>query len=153
MKKRKIAAILLSFLIVFLLFWTTPNLQNGGTIKIYDRNHILLYEAAQGTGHKIPVTFDKLPKNIINETVSSEDETFWSNAGVDFPAIIRSAYLNFTHKQIISGASTITQQLARVTIISPNENLLEKYLRKIREMYSTPFIRTISQENNFNRLP
>src|SRR3990172_10816002 len=115
--KYLLSFILLGF-IIFIFFWTQPNFNQMGTIKIWDRNNTLLYESAGTVGKKIPITYGKLPKHLIDAVVSSEDESFWTNPGVDFKAIARSTFINIKERRIVSGASTITQQLARASIIS-----------------------------------
>ncbi|MBP8591305.1 penicillin-binding protein 1C [Candidatus Shapirobacteria bacterium] len=120
-------------LLIFLWWWTRPNFDQSGTVKIWDRNNTLLYEAAGRIGKKIPVGYDRLPNNLINAVVAAEDVTFWTNPGVDFRAIARSAFLNMKEGRIVSGASTITQQLARASIISPQELPSRSLIRKIRE--------------------
>lgn len=119
---------------VFLYFWTLPSFNNSGTIKVWDRNGTLLYESAGNVGKKTPVTYERLPKNLINAAISSEDTTFWTNSGVDVFAILRSLTLNIRAGKIVTGASTITQQLARVSVISPNQIPERSLIRKIREV-------------------
>lgn len=94
----------------------------------------MLYESAGTVGSKIPVSYDKFPKYLIDATVSSEDNSFWSNPGVDLNAILRSAFIDIANRQLITGASTITQQLVREIIISPEEKIQRDLFRKIREI-------------------
>lgn len=119
---------------IFLFLWTQPAFDQTGTIKIWDRNKTLLYESAGTTGRKIPITFNKLPSNLINAAIASEDESFWTNPGVDFKAIIRAAVIDLKTGRIVSGASTITQQLARASIISPQQLQSRSIFRKVREI-------------------
>lgn len=133
--KKGIFIFITFFLITLVLFfWTNPNFSQSGTIKIWDRNNTLLYESAGTTGKKIPITYDKLPTHLIKAVIASEDESFWTNPGVDFKAIARSTLINLKEGRVISGASTITQQLARASIISPQQITSRSFLRKIREI-------------------
>jgi len=132
-KKLSLIGILLGFTIL-IIFWTQPNFNQSGTIKIWDRNNVLLYESVGTIGKKITITYDELPKYVIDATIASEDTTFWTNPGIDLKAIIRSSVINFKSRRIISGASTITQQLARIAIISPNKSSPRTFIRKIREI-------------------
>ena len=59
------------------------------------------------------VTFDEVPKVIVDATVASEDRTFWTNPGVDIQAIARAAYANLDAGEVVQGASTITQQVIK----------------------------------------
>lgn len=121
-------------MILFVGYWTWPRFDQSGTIKIWDRNNTLLYESAGGIGKKIPIAYNDLPEHLINAAVASEDITFWTNPGIDLKAIARSAFINIKEGEIVSGASTITQQLARASIISPQKIPSRSIVRKIREV-------------------
>lgn len=132
--RKFLLVVLLLGLIVFVFFWTQPNFNQAGTIKVWDRNNTLLYESAGTIGKKIPVTYEKLPKHLIDAAIASEDESFWKNPGVDFKAVARSTFINIRERKVVSGASTITQQLARASIISPQQIPSRSIFRKIREI-------------------
>lgn len=119
--------------IIFFIYWTQPNFNERGTIKIWDRNHTLLYESAGSIGKKDPITYSQLPKHLIDAVIASEDETFWENHGIDIKAIMRSLITNIQAGRVVSGASTITQQVARASIISPQQQPSRSLIRKIRE--------------------
>lgn len=133
LRKNFLLPVLLIF--IFLFYWTRLNFVETGTVKIWDRNRTLLYESAGQVGKKIPVNLDRIPKNLINAAIASEDVTFWINPGIDPKAIIRSLYLNLKARKIVSGASTITQQLVRASIISPHKPVSRSIIRKIKEIF------------------
>lgn len=133
-KNKRIATISILGLVAFLLFWTQPSFHNSGTVKIWDRNNTLLYESAGTVGKKNPITYDKLPKHLIDATLASEDESYWTNPGIDVKAIARSTFLNIKERKVVSGASTITQQLARASAISPQKIPSRSFIRKVREI-------------------
>ncbi len=133
-EKRTIFFVCILLFTVFFIVWTQPNFNQSGTIKIWDRNNTLLYESAGGTGRKIPITYALLPKSLVNAAIVSEDESFWTNPGVDFKAILRSSIINVKERKVVSGASTITQQLARTSIIYPQQIPSRSIIRKIREI-------------------
>ena len=133
-EKKLIAASLLLIFFFLVVWWTQPKFDQSGTIKIWDTNNTLLYESAGGVGKKIPVTYNEFPEYLINAALASEDITFWTNPGIDFKAIIRSAFINIKEGKVVSGASTITQQLARASIISPQKIPSRSIFRKIREI-------------------
>ena len=126
--------ICLTGIVTFLILWTQPNFNQSGTIKIWDRNNTLLYESAGTIGKKDPIKYDKLPKHLIDAATASEDETFWTNSGVDYKAIARSTFINIKEKSVVSGASTITQQLARASIIAPQQIPSRTVSRKVKEI-------------------
>jgi len=98
--------------------------------KIYDRNGDLLYEVFDANaGRRTIVPIDEIPDDLIHATVATEDKTFYSNPGFDPLAIARSFWLNISEGEIVSGASTITQQLVKSIFLSPEQT----FSRKIQE--------------------
>ncbi|MGD9099848.1 MAG: transglycosylase domain-containing protein, partial [Anaerolineae bacterium] len=103
--------------------------------RIYDRDGALLWELVdpQG-GRRTRVTFDQVSQHLIDATVATEDETFWEHRGFSPFAIARAVYQNLRAKEIVSGFSTITQQVARNLLLSPEERSQETLSRKTREV-------------------
>lgn len=121
---------LLLICLVLLEIWTRPQIFSPASIKIYDRNHLLLYETST---HYQPVKLASLPTHLIQALIASEDTSFWSNPGFDPKSLLRAAWQNIQHQKIVSGASTITQQLVRQSF--PTSRFV--YLRKIREILTS----------------
>ena len=63
--------------------------------------------------HFPPDTF-LIPEKLKIAVITFEDESFYKHIGVDFKAVFRAFYQNFRNKKIISGASTIPMQIARM---------------------------------------
>jgi 1A family penicillin-binding protein len=102
--------------------------------KVYDRYGRLLFEMPPPySGFHSPVPLDEMPESLRQAIVATEDAHFYENPGVDLPAILRSAWWNLRSGRIVSGASTITQQLARNLLMSPEERYDQSYTRKLRE--------------------
>jgi len=92
------------------------NQQISQTSHIYDRNGVLLYDVydLKGGGRRISVSYKYIPQVMRDAMVAAEDSTFWDNSGVDLQAIFRAGIQYFQHNnQVVSGASTITQQLVK----------------------------------------
>ncbi len=105
------------------------------TARILDRNGNLLYELIDpNAGRRTYVTLDKISPNLVAATLATEDKDFYSHPGYDIFAIIRAIWQTYTTGETVSGASTITQQLARSILLSPNERSQRTYLRKAREI-------------------
>jgi len=132
-RKRIIVFLFLS-LVVFFYVWSTPHLQSSGTIKVWDRNNTLLYESAGQIGSQLPVTYGQIPRHLIDAVVTAEDRSFWHHSGIDPLAMVRSAYINLRAGKIKSGASTVTQQLARLAFMPPSSVSRKNWFRKIREI-------------------
>ncbi|MDM8519687.1 penicillin-binding protein 1C [Anaerolineales bacterium HSG6] len=103
------------------------------TTKILDSKDNVLWEIIdpQG-GRRTWVSLNQISPHLRNATVATEDENFYINVGVDPIAIMRAVYYNLTEGDIVSGGSTITQQLAR-NVLLPEERTERSYTRKIRE--------------------
>ena len=104
------------------------------TTRIFDREGDLLYEILDPTaGRRTFTTLDKISPVMVAATIATEDKSFYSHPGFDWTAILRAFWQNFTEKGTVSGASTITQQLARSLLLSPEERIEQSYMRKVRE--------------------
>ena len=104
------------------------------TSQILDRNGNLLWEIIDPTGgRRTQVPLDQISPDLVNATVATEDRFFYANVGVDPIAVTRAIYYNVTEGEIVSGASTITQQLARNILLAPEERAQQTITRKVRE--------------------
>ena len=102
--------------------------------KIYDRHGRLLYEIIDPhVGKHTPLPLDELPLHLRQATIATEDANFYTNPGVDLRAILRALIINLRGGEVLSGGSTITQQLARNLLLSPEERVERTLTRKLRE--------------------
>ena len=84
------------------------------------------------TQNRTTVTLDQISDYVIDGTVATEDERFYEHGGFDLVGIMRAAWVQLTGGS--EGASTITQQLVRNTILS-DEQFDVTLQRKVREIY------------------
>lgn len=104
------------------------------TTKIYDRYGRLLYEIIDPhVGKHTPLPLDQIPVHLRQATIATEDANFYTNPGVDLRAILRALIINLRGGEVISGGSTITQQLARNLLLAPEERVQRTLTRKLRE--------------------
>lgn len=92
--------------------------------KIHDRKGKLLYKIYRNQNRTL-LPLDKIPKYAREATVAIEDSGFYSHPGFSARGITRAFYHNLTGGQI-SGGSTITQQLVKNTLLSPERTMLRK---------------------------
>ncbi len=76
-----------------------------------------------------PVPIEKIPKRLIYAFLAAEDARFYEHRGIDFLGVIRAAIKNVEAGGIVQGASTITQQVTRSLLLSPERS----WLRKLKE--------------------
>lgn len=78
---------------------------------------------------RIVVPVNKMPRKLIQAFVSAEDSNFYSHKGIDYFGIMRAAFKNVMSMSKKEGASTITQQVAKSMLLTPEK----KFSRKIKE--------------------
>ena len=98
--------------------------------KILDEDGKTIEEIASEEYREI-ISYDSIPRYLIDAFVSVEDERFWKHKGIDVKGVFVSAMDNFRAGGIVRGGSTITQQLVKNIYLSPEV----KWERKIKEMY------------------
>jgi len=98
--------------------------------KIYDRNGGLLYEILDpNLGRHTIIPPEKIPAVLKQAVLATEDPSFYTNPGVDFYGVARAIYYLVRYQRPVSGASTITQQLIKTALLSPEQTVE----RKIKE--------------------
>ncbi|MBU1751833.1 MAG: PBP1A family penicillin-binding protein [Chloroflexi bacterium] len=110
----------------------SPEALSGRTLfvstKIFDRHGTLLYEVFDPTGgRRTIVPISRISPYLQYATVATEDSTFYSNLGVDPKGIARAFWQNLQGGEIVSGASTITQQVVKNALLSPEVTFERKF--------------------------
>lgn len=111
-----------------------PEYLNTPSIRIIDRNGILLYESLVGGGGRhsvLPIT--AIPLALRQATIATEDSNFYQHPGVDITGIMRAFWINLRGGETLAGGSTITQQVARNLFLEPEERYQRSLRRKLRE--------------------
>lgn len=119
-----------------------PDVHDADAYNVAEKSTIYAndYDAAAGTGTVLaelylekrePVEMDQVSEYVLKGTVATEDERFYQHSGVDLQGVVRAIFVNLTGGQ--EGASTITQQYVRNTLIA-DEMTDISFKRKIREM-------------------
>jgi penicillin-binding protein 1C len=94
-----------------------PALVNGQSpeLEFVDRNGEPLRSVrAAELPFERTVSYGEIPRPLIEATLAAEDERFWTHHGVDFRASLRALWQLVYHRHIVSGGSTITQQLIKI---------------------------------------
>ena len=117
------------------------------TTRILDRNGNILYEIIDpNAGKRTYVPLNRISPYLIGATLATEDKEYYNHPGFDLVALARALYTNYTSGEIVSGASTITQQLARLLLLT-DERFEQTYERKAREIIlSAEITRRYSKE-------
>ena len=102
------------------------------TRKIYDRNNVLLREI-QSSEYFVSswVNIESIPGYTVKCFVEKEDKRFYSHSGIDLFSLARAVIQNVKKKKIVSGASTITMQTARIIYSLNQWRLVRKLLESL----------------------
>ncbi len=104
------------------------------TMRILDRKENLLYEIVPPeAGRRDYVAIDEISPWVLAAVIAVEDRDYYSHPGFDIRAILRAVLQNTESGATVSGASTITQQLARNLLLGEERNE-RTFSRKIREI-------------------
>ncbi len=101
------------------------------TTTIVDRDEEELYKLFEQ--HRQNVEFNQISTDMINAIIAVEDQTFWSNPGIDWFGIMRAWYVTVKSKLFgwwVQWASTITQQSVKNLLLSNDRNVT----RKVKEI-------------------
>lgn len=107
------------------------------TTQILDRHGRLLYEVIDPqAGKQINLDLASLPETCVQATLATEDARFYLHPGVDPIAILRALWQNYrAGGTVVSGGSTLTQQLARNLLLTEEERYTQSLRRKLREAW------------------
>lgn len=142
LSKRKKAVLIAGPILLFLIF--TPLLtylyfardianadrlmnRNNTGVVLLDRNGEVIYSFGTAErGERIPL--DKIADSAEKALISAEDKNFYEHPGFSFKSILAAMYANVVNSDATAyGGSTITQQLAKNTLLSSNQTFLRKY--------------------------
>jgi membrane peptidoglycan carboxypeptidase len=109
------------------VFQTLPVYANDGTTRLYEITD-------PNGGRRTVIPLSDMSRNLIEATIATEDAGFFSNPGFELRSILRAGIEDLTHQQILSGASTITQQVVRNVLLTPADRNDLSARRKIKEI-------------------
>jgi 1A family penicillin-binding protein len=96
---------------------------------VYDRHDKPAFTIFQERRHEVPL--QAISPNLINAVLAIEDQRFYKHRGLDLWRIAGSMWANLRSGEFAQGGSTITQQLARQSFLTPDK----KIRRKLKEAY------------------
>ncbi len=103
---------------------------NFQSTRIYDRAGNLLNETFDpNEGRRVEVSLAQMSPYVQQATVATEDVNFYRHPGIDGYALARALYYAVQERDVVAGGSTITQQLVKRILLSPEQTIT----RKIKE--------------------
>jgi len=122
---------------VFWMYGRDPNLPDYQTLADYHPKQVTVI--TDGNDRRIGeiyserrtvVPYDKVPPIVVDAFVAAEDNSFWTHRGVDYWGMFRALLTNLRAGHTRQGASTITQQVIKTLLLTPERT----FRRKIQEI-------------------
>ncbi len=119
-------------LVGYLYSMITPkiDIKSANVFYLYDKNNNLVF---CGNENKEWSSLKDMSPLVVNATIAVEDKNFYKHKGFDYFRITKAIFENIKAKEIVQGASTITQQYARNLFL----NFDKTWTRKWKEMWLT----------------
>lgn len=97
---------------------------------IVDKNNQRIGELFEDNGRRTFIPFNKIPRLVVDSFVAAEDQKFWTHGGIDYVGMVRALITNLKSNKTKQGASTITQQVVKTFVLSPEKT----FKRKVQEI-------------------
>lgn len=104
---------------------------------IYDRDGNMVTQLYQPETNRIAKSIEDMPDVLQNAFIALEDSRFWDHNGIDPQGIVRAFVVGVTSGNFSEGASTITQQLLKLSVFGggDEDSLLLRFKRKFQEQF------------------
>jgi len=109
------------------------NSRSAGELAAYELEPQLvtaLFDAEQRSKRQL-VTYDNIPKIMVEAVTAIEDRRFFQHSGVNYFRLVQAAWIDFTHQRHQQGGSTITMQLSRAFFLSPEKTMKRKLIEML----------------------
>jgi len=120
---------------VLFLFSLPGNIfQKPNSTVVYTADNILLSAIIADDGQWRFPSSDSVPSKFRAAVIAYEDRYFLEHNGVFLPSVLRAISQNLTEQKVVSGASTITMQVVRLSRNNPSRTWFEKLTEMVRAM-------------------
>ncbi len=98
--------------------------ERDGTVTMLSADGVILQKL--GPASHETIAYADIPQDLVNAFIASEDQRFYDHQGVDLRGIGRAIGANLRQRDVVEGASTITQQLARIVYLTQERSFQRK---------------------------
>lgn len=123
--------------VIFWIYGHDPKLPNIAKLSDYQPRQVTTVLDANDrrigeifTQRRSVVSLDKIPPIVVDAFVAAEDNKFWTHSGIDYIGMVRALLANIRSGAARQGASTITQQVVKNLLLSPEKS----FRRKVQEI-------------------
>ncbi|MEM1252140.1 MAG: penicillin-binding protein 1A [Cyanobacteria bacterium P01_H01_bin.21] len=99
--------------------------ERTGTITIKAGDGSVLQKIGPATQEYLE--YDEIPDTLVQGFIASEDRRFYEHNGIDYKGIARAVNSNLRNRELVEGASTITQQVARIIFLDQDRSFQRKF--------------------------
>jgi membrane peptidoglycan carboxypeptidase len=100
--------------------------RNSTGIILTDRNDVPFF-TFYSAHKKTFVPLADIPDSVKSAVIAAEDKNFYNHPGFSLEGIVRAAFRNVSEQDVVAGGSTITQQLVKNSLLTPERNFLRKF--------------------------
>jgi len=122
---------------VYWMYGRDPNLPDYARLSDYHPKQVTTITDAGDrrigeifSERRTVVPYDKIPPIVVDAFIAAEDDSFWTHSGVDYWGMFRAFFANLRAGHTKQGASTITQQVVKTFLLTPERT----FRRKIQEI-------------------
>lgn len=127
---------LIGFIFLFFIYflWVSRELPTPGKLSnsdikdstvILDKNGTVLYSIFRDY-NRLYVKLDDIPKDLKDATIATEDKDFYTNKGFSITGLVRGLVIDPLTRSRVTGGSTITQQLVKNVLLTPERSVTRK---------------------------
>ncbi len=98
--------------------------QRDGTLTMVSADGLVLQKI--GPGAHETIIYKNIPPRVVDAFIAAEDQRFYEHQGIDGHGIARAIWSNLRRGDVVEGASTITQQLARIVYLNQDKSFQRK---------------------------
>jgi penicillin-binding protein 1A len=115
-------------------------------IKVLDRDGKIIGEI--GATHRTVVPYAKIPKVMVQALLAAEDAEYFEHEGIDYKGMVRAFVENVIRRKFAQGASTITQQVVKQLLLTPEKSMRRKVqeiilARRLSQRFSKEDVLTV----------
>lgn len=130
MKKRELLCVVLILFVLSVCFvQVLPHFSENYSFVVYDKHGTLLNAQVSADEQWRFPQIEAVPQIYSDCAILYEDKNFYFHFGIDTLAVLRAVYVNLTQRRIVSGASTLTMQVARIG----EKNKKRTFKQKLKE--------------------
>jgi penicillin-binding protein 1A len=129
-------AVIITTLLIFLLIYfyrsfsydldKLINYNPPITTQVFDAKGRLIANLFENE-NRVYAAYEEMPNHLIEALVATEDTAFFEHKGISFEAILRALVKDIIAGKAVEGASTITQQLIKTTLLSSEKTISRKF--------------------------